>query len=119
MDTLFSSKNVFLFGAGKPDPALSYATVKIGSLGVRIDLVSERWTYLTVEVSKLEKKLFYIEHPGKTTDNKWSSNTADSFDVSSGFFQGDTLERVKNPEGHSLWLLNAALWIKGRSKELV
>ena len=60
MDTLFSSKNVFLFGAGKPDPALSYATVKIGSLGVRIDLVSERWTYLTVEVSKLEKNFFIL-----------------------------------------------------------
>ena len=43
-------------------------------------------------------------------DNKWKIGT---FDVSSAFFQGDTLERdvyVKNPEGPGYWLLNAALY---------
>ena len=40
-------------------------------------------------------------------DNKWKIGT---FDVSSAFFQGDTLEKdihVKNPEGSGFWLLNA------------
>ena len=43
-------------------------------------------------------------------DNKWRIGT---FDVSSAFFQGDTLERdvyVKNPEGSGFWLLNTALY---------
>ena len=43
-------------------------------------------------------------------DNKWRIGT---FDVSSAFFQGDTLERdvyVKNQEGSGFWLLNAALY---------
>ena len=43
-------------------------------------------------------------------DNKWTIST---FDVSSAFFQGDTLERdmyIKNPEGPGFWLLNAALY---------
>ena len=39
MGTLTTSKNVFMFGAGKPDPAISYASAKIGSLGVRLDVV--------------------------------------------------------------------------------
>ena len=52
-----TSKNVFLFGAGKPDPALGYATLNIGSLRVRLDVVSQDvpglmgWIFLTVEVS--------------------------------------------------------------------
>ena len=43
-------------------------------------------------------------------DNKWKIGT---FDVSSAFFQGDTLERdvyIKNPESPSFWLLNMALY---------
>ena len=43
-------------------------------------------------------------------DNHWTIGT---FDVSSAFFQGDTLERevfVKNPEGPGFWVLNAALY---------
>ena len=34
MDTL--TKNMFMFGAGKPYPALGYALANIGSLGVRL-----------------------------------------------------------------------------------
>ena len=30
-----------MFGAGKPDSALGYASVKIGSLRVRLDVVSQ------------------------------------------------------------------------------
>ena len=41
MDTLTDSKNVFLFGAGKPYSALGYALENIGSLGVRLDVVSQ------------------------------------------------------------------------------
>ena len=40
-------------------------------------------------------------------DNHWRIGT---FDISSAFFQGDTLERevyVKNPEGPGFWVLNA------------
>ena len=40
-------------------------------------------------------------------DNHWTIKT----DVSSAFFQGDTLERevfLKNPEGPGFWVLNAA-----------
>ena len=43
-------------------------------------------------------------------DNHWTIKT---FDVSSAFFQGDTLERdvyVKNPEGPGFWVLNATLY---------
>ena len=45
-------------------------------------------------------------------DNKWRIGT---FDISSAFFQGDSLQRevyeyVKNPEGSGFWVLNAALY---------
>ena len=43
-------------------------------------------------------------------DNKWRIAT---FDVSSAFFQGDSLQRevyVKDPEGSGFWVLNAALY---------
>ena len=43
-------------------------------------------------------------------DNKWKIAT---FDVSSAFFQGDSLQRevyVKDPEGPGFWELNAALY---------
>ena len=43
-------------------------------------------------------------------DNHWRIGT---FDVSSVFLQGDTLERevyVENPEGPGFWVLNAALY---------
>ena len=43
-------------------------------------------------------------------DNKWSIAT---FDVSSAFFQGDSLQRevyVKDPEGPGFFELNAALY---------
>ena len=42
-------------------------------------------------------------------DNKWRIAT---FDVSSAFFQGDSLQReeyVKDLEGSGFWVLNAAL----------
>ena len=42
-------------------------------------------------------------------DNKWRIAT---FDVSSAFFQGDSLQRevyIKDPEGSGFWVLNAAL----------
>ena len=41
MDTLFTSKNTFLFGAGKSDPSLGYETLNICSLSVRLDVVSQ------------------------------------------------------------------------------
>jgi hypothetical protein len=43
-------------------------------------------------------------------DNKWRIGT---FDVSSAFFQGDSLQKevyVKNQEGSGFWVLNAALY---------
>ena len=43
-------------------------------------------------------------------DNKWRVAT---FDVSSAFFQGDSLQRevyVKDPEGSGFWVLNTALY---------
>ena len=43
-------------------------------------------------------------------DNKWRIAT---FDISSAFFQGDSLQRevyVKDPEGPGFWVLNAALY---------
>ena len=43
-------------------------------------------------------------------DNKWRIAT---FDVSSAFFQGDSLQRevyVKDPEGPGFWVLNTALY---------
>ena len=43
-------------------------------------------------------------------DNKWHIGT---FDISSAFFQGDSLQRevyVKDPEGSGFWVLNAALY---------
>ena len=43
-------------------------------------------------------------------DNKWHIAT---FDISSAFFQGDSLQRevyVKDPEDSSFWMLNAALY---------
>ncbi len=42
-------------------------------------------------------------------NNKWCIGT---FDVSSAFFQGDSLQRevyIKNQEGSGFWVLNAAL----------
>ena len=43
-------------------------------------------------------------------NNKWRIGT---YDVSSAFFQGDSLQRevyVKNQEGSGFWVLNAALY---------
>ena len=45
-------------------------------------------------------------------DNHWRIGT---FDVSSAFFQGDSLQRevcVKNPEVPGFWVLNSALYKK-------
>ena len=36
-----SSKNVFMFGAGKPDPAFGHTSANIGSLVVRLDGLSQ------------------------------------------------------------------------------
>ena len=41
MGTLTTSKNIFMFGAVKPDPAIGYASANIGSLGVRLEIVTQ------------------------------------------------------------------------------
>ena len=69
--------------------------------------------YDVIAAKKAELEKFFKFNVIKSVppDNKWRIAT---FDVSSAFFQGDSLQRevyVKDPEGPGFWVLNVALYM--------
>ena len=80
---IWTPKNVFMVRAGIPNPTLGQTLANIGSLRVRLDIVSQDapgligMDILDSWSKETGKKQIWIKYLWQTTDNRWTLNATD------------------------------------------